>query len=268
MSHSHLNYFVDPRHIQITFLGGFLVIGYLGQYIDISYEQILCYLLPAVIVQCSIDKFKTRAYNWKSALITSFSLCLLLKTPSYYIAAIASMAAILSKALITFNGKHVFNPANFGIVFCVLCLGGWISPSQWTGVLIIAFIIFSCGIVVTSSVSRVDIAVIFLIVYLSLLFARNRYLGDDIDIFFHQLQNGALYLFAFFMITDPKTSPNHPIARVIYAIVISIVSFVLQYYFFYSQAFLFSLVLVCMLVPTLNIIFKTQSFVWPEIKAN
>ena len=41
----------------------------------------------------------------------------------------------------------------------------------------------------------------------------------------HQLMNGALLLFAFFMISDPMTSPNHPRARAVHAAIVAAIAF-------------------------------------------
>ena len=46
------------------------------------------------------------------------------------------------------------------------------------------------------------------VAYGLLLIGRALWLGDPLSIPLHQLQNGALLIFAFFMISDPKTTPN------------------------------------------------------------
>ena len=48
-----------------------------------------------------------------------------------------------------------------------------------------------------------------------LLFGRAYWLGDPLAIPVHQLQNGALLVFAFFMISDPKTTPDTGFGRVL-----------------------------------------------------
>ena len=58
--------------------------------------------------------------------------------------------------------------------------------------------------------------------YAGLIFSRALYLGDPWPIAIHQLQDGALLLFAFFMITDPKTTPAHTTARALYAAAIAL----------------------------------------------
>ena len=52
-------------------------------------------------------------------------------------------------------------------------------------------------------------------------------LGWPMDHFIHSVSTGSLLLFTFFMISDPRTSPNHPVARILWAVLIAAVSFYL-----------------------------------------
>jgi hypothetical protein len=45
----------------------------------------------------------------------------------------------------------------------------------------------------------------------------------------HQLQNGALLVFAFFMISDPKTTPDAAIGRLVYSMLVAGVAFAIQF---------------------------------------
>ena len=47
-----------------------------------------------------------------------------------------------------------------------------------------------------------------------------------LDYFIHSVSTGSLLLFTFFMISDPKTSPNHPVARIIWAVLIALSHFI------------------------------------------
>ncbi|MEM8593421.1 MAG: RnfABCDGE type electron transport complex subunit D [Pseudomonadota bacterium] len=252
----------DPRHYQIVFLGGLLCVGLWSSFLDIDWLQSLAFIGSALLIQGVLDVMSKRAWNWKSALITSLSLSLLLRTPSLSMAACASGVAIASKFLFTFKGQHVFNPANFAIVICALFLDAWISPGQWGHNAWLSLLFIGLGFLVSMRATRVDVALIFLLSFILLLALRSAYLGDPFELMLHQLNNGALLLFAFFMITDPRTSPNHWLARIIYAVALAVIGFVLQYYFFVSQGMLFALVLVCLCVPLLNTLFVERSYKW------
>jgi enediyne biosynthesis protein E5 len=71
------------------------------------------------------------ARSLRSALITSFSVTLLLRAIYWWIHPIAVTATIASKFLLRIRGKHLFNPANFGVLFGLILLpGAWISAGQ------------------------------------------------------------------------------------------------------------------------------------------
>ena len=68
------------------------------------------------------------------------------------------------------------------------------------------------GMLVTSRARRGDISWTFLAFYLGALALRVEFLGQRWAVWTHQLESGALLLFAFFMISDPMTGPNSPAA--------------------------------------------------------
>ena len=71
------------------------------------------------------------------------------------------------------------------------------------------------------------------------------------------------------MITDPKTIPDHSIARIVWCIVIAAVAFYLTTFKFMNGAPIFVLVLAQTLVPLVDWLFKAKKFVWtPTTKYN
>jgi Na+-translocating ferredoxin:NAD+ oxidoreductase RnfD subunit len=87
-------------------------------------------------------------------------------------------------------------------------------------------------------------------------------LGWPPDHFIHSVNTGSLLLFSFFMISDPKTSPDHPLARIIWAVVIAAVAFYLTAFKWKYNTAIWVLVAAAPLVPLLNAIFKSNSFQW------
>src|SRR6185295_5779837 len=87
-------------------------------------------------------------------------------------------------------------------------------------------------------------------------------LGWPMDHFIHSVSTGSLLLFTFFMISDPRTSPNHPIARIIWAVLIAAVSFYLASFKWKYNTIIWVLVAAAPLVPLLDKIFKAKAFHW------
>lgn len=199
-----------------------------------------------------------------SPLITAFSLCLLLRATSPLILVLGAVLAIGSKFLLRVDGKHVFNPATFGIATLLLFTDvAWISPAQW-GSRTWAVFLFAClACLVLSRARRGDIAIAFLGSYVAILLARAFYLGDPLALPMKQMQSGALLLFAFFMITDPKTTPDRRSARMLFAVLVAAVGAWLQFAHYMPQGLMYALFFASPLVPLLDRVFPRDR---PEIR--
>ena len=155
----------------------------------------------------------------RSPLITGLSLSLLLRADAAWLPAVAGVIAIASKFIFRIDGKHIWNPAGFAIVVLLFTQHGvWISPGQWgTSVWLAALLVFF-AILVLQAAQRSDIALFFLGSHGALLVARAVWLGDPLAVPLHQLQSGSLLIFAFFMISDPRTAPDSRLGRLLFAV--------------------------------------------------
>src|SRR5256885_429998 len=70
--------------------------------------------------------------------------------------------------------------------------------------------------------ARDDVTVTFRACYAALLVGRSLWLGEPLAIPLHRLESGALVLFAFFMISDPKTTPDSRAGRVLFAALVAL----------------------------------------------
>jgi Na+-transporting NADH:ubiquinone oxidoreductase subunit NqrB len=176
---------------------------------------------------------------------------------------IASAFAILSKSVFQVRGKHIFNPANFGIVATLLCTSdAWVSPGQWGEEGWYALLFLAAGGLVVGKVGRWDTTIAFLGTYAGLEAARNIWLGWTWDVWAHRLMSGSLLMFAFFMITDPRSIPNARIGRLIWALSIALLTFILRNYFFISTAVFWSLFALAPLTIVLDRVFPADRFTW------
>jgi hypothetical protein len=128
---------------------------------------------------------------------------------------------------------------------------------------VIFFAVITLGTIVVTRVQKLDVSLSFLFTFVGLLYWRQVFiLGWPLDHFIHSVSTGSLLLFTFFMISDPKTSPNHPVARVIWAVLIAIVSFYLAAFKWKYNTPVWVLVAAAPLVPVLNKLFKAKDFNW------
>src|SRR5207247_5863164 len=68
----------------------------------------------------------------------------------------------------------------------------------------------------------------------------------------HRFHNGALWLFTFYMLTDPKTTPLQRWGRVWHASVVALLAFFLSEWWYWKDTFLWALLFAAPLVPTLD----------------
>ncbi|NES17599.1 MAG: Na+-transporting NADH:ubiquinone oxidoreductase, subunit NqrB [Symploca sp. SIO3E6] len=199
----------------------------------------------------------------KSAAITALSLCLLLRAEHYLTMAIAGFLAISSKFIFQVERKHFFNPANFGIIAALLLTNdAWVSPGQWGDDGWYALLFAGSGCMVLKLVGRWDTTAAFLGAYTLLEGIRNFWLGWTWDVFGHRLMSGSLLLFALFMLTDPRSIPNSRTSRVVWAICIAILTFILRNQFFVSTAVFWALFALAPLTVLLDLIWSSPRFTW------
>ena len=259
------NFLKDGRHYQILFLGTFLLYGTFVLRWETYWSQLIAIFATALITQFAGIKFlKLPSHSWKSALITCLGLSLLLKTNHWGIAALAAFLAIASKFVFKVNGKHIFNPGNFGIIAVILLTKqAWISPGQWGSGAILLFLVGILGSVVVYKVNRLDTSFAFICTLIALQVWRNViYQGWPFDYIIQQFTNGSMLLFTFFMITDPVTTPNNRSARIIWSTLIAVISFYIGNYYFVNGAPVWILFFLSPLTPFFDMVFKGSKFEW------
>lgn len=272
----------DARDYQILFLLLFLALGIGTRDWTIQPAIVATVLLTCWITQWSMSAIashqlpiadieqkieaKEQPVNLRSATITALGLCLLLRSDSYATMILAGVAAIASKFLFRFHGKHWFNPSNFGIIAAlVLTNNAWVSPGQWGDDLWYALVFMGAGGIILKRVGRWDTSVAFLGVYALLEILRNLWLGWTWDVLCHRLTSGSLLLFALFMLSDPRSIPNARIGRSIWAACIAVMTFVLRNLFFDSTAMFWALFALSPLSILCDRLWSAPRFTWSSV---
>jgi hypothetical protein len=254
---------LDARHWQIAALSMLLFYSIAGFDFGASAVPSAVAIASTLAAQYACSRIWRCRFDWRSPLITGLSLSLLLRTDWLAITALAGGLAILSKFALRIRGKHIWNPATFGIVAVLLGTDHvWISPGQWgTAVWTIALI--GCfAILVLGRAGRWDTALAFLGAHAALLAARALWLGDPMAIPLHQMQSGSLLLFGCFMVTDPRTTPDRRAPRVAFAATVAALGHFLAFHEQLRPALYLSLAALAPLVPLLDLAFPAENFNW------
>jgi Na+-transporting NADH:ubiquinone oxidoreductase subunit NqrB len=244
----------DARLWQIAFQAVLLTLGVVGRDFSLRPEQmLLCFAAGLATQVLWVRLLDLHGTGVLSAVITCLGLSLLLRADSLWVHPLAAALALSAKFTIRVAGKHLFNPANLGVIVGLALLpGAWVSPGQWGNDLAYALWFVALGAAVTQRARRWDISWAFLAFYLGLVALRVAWLGQSPVIWWHQFQSGALLLFAFFMISDPMTIPDRALARTLYAALVAMVAFAWQFLLFKSHPLLWALFLCTPAVPLLD----------------
>lgn len=256
----------DPRYYQIIVLSLLLTYGITVLDFGIHWQNALVIVPMALAIQfLGTRYFQLPRFDPLSPLITSLSLTLLLRTDLVLIAALAATLAIGSKFLLRFRGKHIFNPANFALVSLMLLSDrAWVSSGQWGSAAIGAFVLACLGFLVLTRARRAETTIAFIIIYAAMLFGRAIWLDDPFSIPMHQIQNGALLIFAFFMISDPKTTPNTAFGRVLYAAIVASVAYTIQFIYYQPNGPILALIMCAPTVPLIDVLLHGRIYRWNQ----
>jgi hypothetical protein len=242
----------DPRlHVSATFLVLY-VLGMTQFHFRLSIPQIVISILTCAVIELAVTFRQKRMIIWPaSAMLTGNGIAFILRIPGtqhgdwwsfrgVWIYAATGAVAMASKYLIKFRGRHIFNPSNFALVLTFVILGSTrVEPLQfWWGplspaLLIVLVVIVAGALLVLSRVGMLAVSVIFWVVFAGALgilalsghaFTANWHLGPVADYYFWKVLvfSPEVFIFLWFMITDPRTAPETARGRRIYSVALGV----------------------------------------------
>jgi enediyne biosynthesis protein E5 len=175
------------------------------------------------------------------AALTGLIIALVLSsTTPWYLTAATAAIAIVSKHVLKVRKKPIFNPAAFGLLASI---GLFSTDQSWWGSLPMLpawciILVIGLGYLVAGKVNKFPQVFSFLGMYLLLLLTMGIYhFGDAVDALRIPFISSALFL-AFFMLTDPPTSPSRYGSQIFFGVLTAIVGAAV-YAFFGGLTYLF-----------------------------
>ncbi len=162
------------------------------------------------------------------ALLSGLIVALIISpTEPLRVVVVTAMLAVNSKYLFRARGRHIFNPAALALVVAYFL---YASEQNWWGALSnipfpFVVVLIATGVFIADRVNKLPMVLAFLGCYLSLFTLATfiGHAGQAAEIFRMPDINAALF-FAFFMLTDPPTSPARYRDQVIYGVVVAVAS--------------------------------------------
>ncbi len=267
---------LDARYVQLVFLICLLLFGALARDFALTPWQVAGTFTAALTTQ-AFWQFALRlpsrkqATGYLSAVVTSCSIAILVRSDTAWVHPALACLAMSSKFVLRFGEGvqrgHILNPANLACMAALTVVPhAWLSPGQWGNETLVTLWMLALGAVTSGRVARWGISLTFLGVWLGLQAMRLVWLGYAPDLgasmWLHQAFNGATLLFAFFMISDPMTTPQHVRARMAYGVCVAVSAFAWQFVGFRPHGPIVALFVWSLTVPLWNAVFPARRFAW------
>lgn len=221
----------DPRYLVAGFLTVLLLVAQIRLHFLEGLGQLATAVGVAVVTELVLaGLYRRRWPNIVSAYMTGVSVGILVRSPLFWPYAAAAALAVGQKYFLTFRGRHLFNPSNFGL--CVLLLARpdlvMALNKEWTNSGVAMAVVFAFGFALMARLGRLQTALTYAATFVLLAPVRSWLCGTSFATELAPAFGPPFQLFIFFMITDPRTSPTRPRARIAYALAIAGVEMVLR----------------------------------------
>jgi Na+-translocating ferredoxin:NAD+ oxidoreductase RnfD subunit len=204
--------------------------------IDSSQGLLAAGLASGIGVAAALDIaiLRVRHGRWEfpsGAVLTGWLVAMVLSPyEPWYVPAATSAIAVVSKYVVRSRTANVFNPAALAIVVTFYALG---TGQSWWGALpdlqgpgLVA--LFATGLYMADRVNKMPLVLVFLFVYYGL-FTISAFVGDPrhvAEVYRSPDVNAALF-FAFFLLTDPPTSPAKYRDQIVCGVLVAAASYVI-----------------------------------------
>jgi Na+-translocating ferredoxin:NAD+ oxidoreductase RnfD subunit len=207
------SFFRTPKGLLLLVLLALIALGAPAEGLAV----VLPGLAAAVAVAAAIDLvlLRWRHGGWEfpsGAILTALIVGMLLSSREpWFVVAVTAAVGVVSKHVLRSRSANIFNPAAFGLMVTFYVFGtgqswwGALPDLSWLGLAAL----LATGLFIADRVNKIPMVLAFLGAYY-LLFTATAFAGraeDAAEIFRTPDLQASLY-FAFFILTDPPTSPT------------------------------------------------------------
>jgi Na+-translocating ferredoxin:NAD+ oxidoreductase RnfD subunit len=213
--------YLAPVLVTVVLLGGQLTFGFLE-----SWSRTALAILTAIGVEMVLGRIFAGTWpHLASSYISGISVGMLVRSPAFWPYALCSAISITSKYVLRVDGRHIWNPSNFGIVAMLVLAADTVAglSVQWGNNLLPMVVVWAFGSVIIHALGRFHITLTYVVSFVVLAFARALLTGHP---FLSEVApiTGPMYqLYIFFMITDPKTTVRSYRGQILVAFLVALV---------------------------------------------
>jgi Na+-translocating ferredoxin:NAD+ oxidoreductase RnfD subunit len=196
-----------------------------------GYDAIVLAIGSALAIDLLIGRWllgEKRALS--SAWISGISIGILVRSPLHWPYAVGSAISILSKYVLRYRGRHLWNPSNFGIVVLLFRAPFAVAPLsvQWGNAAWPMLVIWVIGVTAVWRAGRAHITITYLIAFVFFAWLRSMLTGHTFLAELAPLTGPMYQLFALFMITDPRTTVSSRRGGMIVVCIVAAVEMLLR----------------------------------------
>jgi Na+-transporting NADH:ubiquinone oxidoreductase subunit NqrB len=217
---------VDPRYLAPILVTVVLVVGQVTTGFLESWSRTFLAIATAIAIELVLARvFFGRWPHLASAYISGISVGMLVRSPEMWPYALCSAISITSKYVLRVDGRHLWNPSNFGIVAMLLLAADSVAALsvQWGNDLLPMVVVWAFGAVIIHKLGRFHVTLTYVASFLVLSLLRAGVTGHPWLAEVAPITGPMYQLFIFFMITDPKTSVRSRRAQMLVAFLVALV---------------------------------------------
>jgi enediyne biosynthesis protein E5 len=220
------NRFLPPILITSILLAAHLSFGVLE-----SYQRTVLAIVTAIVTELAMGRITYGRWpHPASAYITGISVGILTRSPFYWPYFLISFISIASKYVLRLDGRHLWNPSNFGVSAVLFLAPATVSllSIQWGNTLWPMVVIWILGTAIVWRVGRLHISVTYVASFLVLSLIRSIVTGTPWLATIAPITGPMYQLFIFFMVTDPKTTVRSTSGQCLVVFAVALVEAILR----------------------------------------
>jgi Na+-translocating ferredoxin:NAD+ oxidoreductase RnfD subunit len=219
---------IDPKYLIVFLITLVLVVGEARYRILGGYDRLATTLGVCIATELLLSWWlRGRVANVASAYITGISLALLTKPQANILwpFALGAFLAIASKYVLTYRGRHLWNPSNFAIALLVLVAADSVAilSHQWGNDIRINLVIWAFGLAVAWRARVLHVTLAYVACFVGFAVLRNAIVGGPLLAELAPITGPMYQLFVFFMVTDPRTTVSTRRGRIIVVAIVALV---------------------------------------------
>ncbi|MDE3211913.1 MAG: RnfABCDGE type electron transport complex subunit D [Bacteroidota bacterium] len=219
------------QYIPPAFITLLLVVGQFSFGMLDSYWNLAASISTAMITEILLARFLLGTWkNLASAYISGISVGILIRSTMVWPYIITAALSIMSKYVLRYKGKHLWNPSNFGVSWMLFMAPLDVAglSIQWGSNFTAMAVIWALGLVIVYQAKRFHVTLTYVISFVVLAYVRSLIVGDTFLAEVSPLTGPMYQLFVLFMMTDPPTSVSTRKGRILVAFLIALVEFFLR----------------------------------------